>query len=186
MSFELFTAIQRNNFNVVKRLLASGADVNAPDEYGETPLHWATRYGHTALVEVLVANGADVNASDDNGDSPLHWAADNVMPPLSRFSRGPPRRSLLHHPFEASPLPCPMVLDPTKLRAANTNWRPSRFQAKSFVDETFLSYLLSKSLLMRSMSWESLSLSAGVRLGRASKVTAALSSDLNVVLSSLA
>src|SRR5437868_11729831 len=40
-------------------LLAAGADVNARNDLGMTPLHIAQ---HASLVEVLVGHGADVNA----------------------------------------------------------------------------------------------------------------------------
>ncbi len=75
MSSDLFAAIQLNDFDAVKRLIANGADVNASSKIGNTPLHWAAKYGHAAIVEYLVSHGADVNASNRFGYTPLHWAA---------------------------------------------------------------------------------------------------------------
>ncbi len=46
--------------------------VNAKDETGRTPLHWACRGVHVGVVRLLVGLGADVNARDANGVSPLH------------------------------------------------------------------------------------------------------------------
>lgn len=71
------------NTQIAEILLSYGADVNARDLFGTTPLHSAsaTEYGVT-MIPYLVAKGADVNAVDDNGDTPLHHAAllrpDNV------------------------------------------------------------------------------------------------------------
>lgn len=84
----------------VKRLLAGGADVNAKDDDGLTPLHWAAEthciledllrdpretvhctvhcsalVGHVDVAHVLLENGADVNAKHKDGGNPLHWAA---------------------------------------------------------------------------------------------------------------
>eukprot|EP00697_Spironema_sp_BW2_P002458 gnl/Spiro4/13273_TR7049_c0_g1_i2.p1 gnl/Spiro4/13273_TR7049_c0_g1~~gnl/Spiro4/13273_TR7049_c0_g1_i2.p1 ORF type:complete len:145 (+),score=12.05 gnl/Spiro4/13273_TR7049_c0_g1_i2:241-675(+) len=45
-------------------LLERGADPNALDEYGESPLFYACRYGHADLVRALIECGADVNLSN--------------------------------------------------------------------------------------------------------------------------
>ena len=42
---------------------------------GETPLHWAARFGQSQVAELLIAEGADVNAKNVVGQTPLHWAA---------------------------------------------------------------------------------------------------------------
>ena len=50
-------------------------DVNAKNEDGQTPLHFAARRGHTETVKYLVEKGADVNAKNKYGQTPLHYAA---------------------------------------------------------------------------------------------------------------
>ena len=50
--------------------------MNAKNEDGWTPLHWATHKGHREITELLLAKGADVNAKDESGMTPLHYAAD--------------------------------------------------------------------------------------------------------------
>jgi ankyrin repeat protein len=47
---ELIRASARNNLAEVSRLLSVGADVNAKDLDGYTPLHWACRNGHVQVV----------------------------------------------------------------------------------------------------------------------------------------
>ncbi|MHC4592600.1 MAG: ankyrin repeat domain-containing protein, partial [Planctomycetota bacterium] len=59
---------------VVTDLLAAGADVNAADETGTTPLHEAALIGSTDIVEVLLGRGARINARDREGRTPLDRA----------------------------------------------------------------------------------------------------------------
>jgi len=60
---------------VVELLLARGADVNARENSGWTPLLWAANKGHVKLAEMLLARGADVNARANDGTTPLQTAA---------------------------------------------------------------------------------------------------------------
>ncbi len=54
MSPDLFKAVQCQDIYEVKRLLASSADLNARDKYGNTLLHWAARNDRAAIIEILV------------------------------------------------------------------------------------------------------------------------------------
>jgi ankyrin repeat protein len=73
----LLEACEKGNIEAVKQHLAAGADVNAKDDHGQTPLHAAAREGLKEVVELLIAAGADVNAKYDDGEglTPLHFAA---------------------------------------------------------------------------------------------------------------
>ena len=63
------------NIEAVKKTLADGADVNAKDEDGRTPLLHAAYQGNNEIAELLLANGADVNAKNEVDTTPLHHAA---------------------------------------------------------------------------------------------------------------
>jgi len=64
-----------DNTSVIKLLLREGADVNARDNEGWTPLLLAAAGGHTAVAVALLAAGADTRARDNRGWTALHWAA---------------------------------------------------------------------------------------------------------------
>uniref|UniRef100_UPI003D81C575 Designed ankyrin repeat proteins,Ferritin heavy chain, N-terminally processed n=1 Tax=Homo sapiens TaxID=9606 RepID=UPI003D81C575 len=72
---ELLEAARAGQDDEVAVLMARGAEVNAADDVGVTPLHLAAQRGHLAIVSVLLAFGASVNAADLWGQTPLHLAA---------------------------------------------------------------------------------------------------------------
>lgn len=71
----LFRATIEGNTDMVRSLLSSpGANVNATDDRGSTPLLEAARYGHEDICRVLIAAGADVKAKDKDGKTALMLA----------------------------------------------------------------------------------------------------------------
>ncbi|KAJ1471397.1 ankyrin repeat-containing domain protein [Baffinella frigidus] len=60
---------------IVELLLEQGADANAQDIDGVTPLHEVALAGHEVLLQLLLDKGAPISAVDNNGLTPLHWAA---------------------------------------------------------------------------------------------------------------
>ncbi len=59
------------------RLVAAGADPNAPDKDGATPLLRALKEGRADVAADLVGRGADLNRPDYDGATPLHAAIAN-------------------------------------------------------------------------------------------------------------
>jgi len=57
-----------------KLLLRHGADLDAVDNAGNTPLHWAASKGVKEVVRVFLREGADPSALDTNGLRPLDLA----------------------------------------------------------------------------------------------------------------
>jgi ankyrin repeat protein len=55
-------------------LIARGAQVDAQRNDGATALHLAAAYGKTAVVKTLLAQGAGVSARTKDGVTPLHYA----------------------------------------------------------------------------------------------------------------
>jgi len=72
---DIHEAVGRGNIEAVKQHLAAGADVNAKDENGWTPLHYAANIGYKEIAELLIANGADVKMTLMSLMTPLHGAA---------------------------------------------------------------------------------------------------------------
>src|SRR5690606_24297945 len=57
------------------KFVARGADVNAVNKHGETPLHNAVRKNFGNTVKLLLENKAQTNiASTVQDETPLHWA----------------------------------------------------------------------------------------------------------------
>ncbi len=60
-----------------KLLLDNGADVEARNRYGETPLIAAALHAHADIVKLMLKKGANVEDSDDRGETALIAAACN-------------------------------------------------------------------------------------------------------------
>jgi ankyrin repeat protein len=71
----LRSAIDKGDTTVVRSLLAKGANVDATDERGSTPLLLASSLGRADIVHLLLAKGADINMNSNNGETALMKAA---------------------------------------------------------------------------------------------------------------
>ena len=59
---QLLDAARYGRTETVRLLIAQGANVNAKDDDGWTPLHLATKYDRTETARVLIEKGAKENA----------------------------------------------------------------------------------------------------------------------------
>lgn len=68
---------EKATLKMVHRMLSSGAEATAKDEWGFTPLHFAAAFNDDPdVISALVDAGADLGARDKEwGATPLHWAA---------------------------------------------------------------------------------------------------------------
>ncbi|RAO72859.1 uncharacterized protein BHQ10_008871 [Talaromyces amestolkiae] len=67
----LHHAVANNNETIIRQLISHGADINATNNYGRTPLHLAALYVCPEAGEILLDAGANVDALDQWGATPL-------------------------------------------------------------------------------------------------------------------
>lgn len=67
----LLCAVIGQHLDLVRFLIAQGADVNMPNNAGATPLHKAAIGGDCRIVRLLLANAAQVDARNSGGQTPV-------------------------------------------------------------------------------------------------------------------
>jgi hypothetical protein len=77
---DFFALCQNGTLEEVGRAIKSGANVNAKNGYGVTPLMRAVFENDLEIIELLIKKGADVNAQNENGYSVLMAALDHEKP----------------------------------------------------------------------------------------------------------
>ncbi len=78
--------IEASTYEVAKKLLEAGANLNAVDYYGKTALINALKNRHYKKAEKLIELGADVNAADKNGKTGLMYVIENLYYYNSEYS----------------------------------------------------------------------------------------------------
>jgi ankyrin repeat protein len=91
LDLQLLDAATHGKLEVCSDLIVCGADVNAKNKHGLTPLHYASSEGHKDVCGLLLDHGADMIAKDREGLTPLHWAS------LSYYDRKDVCKLLLNH-----------------------------------------------------------------------------------------
>ncbi len=70
-----------------RKMLDAGADVNATDLDGATPLMFAAQRDSVEVVRMLLDAGAEVDAADSKGETALHSAVRNTTPAAAAIMR---------------------------------------------------------------------------------------------------
>ncbi|GAB4243646.1 MAG: hypothetical protein Tsb0034_21560 [Ekhidna sp.] len=73
----LMRAIMNRDEQMFLKLLAGGADPNAPQTEGleATPLMYAAAYNDVGMINALIEAGASIDQVDKNGDPAINWAS---------------------------------------------------------------------------------------------------------------
>jgi ankyrin repeat protein len=98
---DLHSACENGDVEAVTELLGKGADPNARDQFGQTPLHiavdseidgmWQTTHSleclDFAIAKLLVIHGASLTAEDSNGETPIDWVVRYGEEAMAAFER---------------------------------------------------------------------------------------------------
>lgn len=71
-------AVQADNEWLVRGLVDKGVDTDWPNNYGQTPLHFAAAKARTSVIDLLLGGVKDLNLNtwDHRGDTPLNYSVD--------------------------------------------------------------------------------------------------------------
>jgi len=75
---QLLDTSKNGDVNKVKELLDKGADKEAKDKYGWTPLIYASWYGHTEIVKLLLEYGTDIKVYNNVNKTCLDYKCKEV------------------------------------------------------------------------------------------------------------
>ena len=81
----LMWATAERHWDIMRELIAAGADVEARSKIGFTPLLFVTRNGDREAAEILIAAGADVNTAGSDGTHALPLAIVSGHDAFARF-----------------------------------------------------------------------------------------------------
>ena len=84
---KLHRAAAAGDLERARELIREGADLDAFDDIGYTPLHHAAKNQHVALIELLLDAGADINAREEetNSDTAVSVAAADSSPEVVKL-----------------------------------------------------------------------------------------------------
>jgi len=81
---------KKATLEISKMLISKGADVNARDVAGYTPLHWAAQRNRIGLAELLISRGADINLKSKRflfmkGKTPIEYLTNEEHKEMIEF-----------------------------------------------------------------------------------------------------
>ncbi len=85
LSRMLMAAAKLGKAEEAARLLDMGANPNATDDIGWTPLHYTVRNNNPKIAKLLIQHNANPNATDNIGRMPLHYAARDNNPKIAEL-----------------------------------------------------------------------------------------------------
>eukprot|EP01097_Dermamoeba_algensis_P001699 TRINITY_DN1639_c0_g2_i1.p1 TRINITY_DN1639_c0_g2~~TRINITY_DN1639_c0_g2_i1.p1 ORF type:complete len:627 (-),score=145.13 TRINITY_DN1639_c0_g2_i1:215-2095(-) len=71
--------------NILNQMISKGSEMNAANQYGETPLHYGSLRGNKEATIFLLRNRALVNIPNCAQETPLHYAARNGRTDIARL-----------------------------------------------------------------------------------------------------
>ena len=83
----LHMAARRGNLEIAEVLLDCGADIDARDGLGDTPLRRAVNCDKIRVASLLLARGADVHSIGSKGLTPVQAARTTAMKEFLRSRR---------------------------------------------------------------------------------------------------
>lgn len=75
----MMLAAMGDHADVLSWLISEGAEPNAADDFGYTPLMWAATWGAVACARILLSAGADVNRMNDAEEAAIHAIGSGVQ-----------------------------------------------------------------------------------------------------------
>jgi ankyrin repeat protein len=121
---------QVKSIELAEIIIANDVNVNAKDEYGNTPLHMAVDNENYELIDLLIRNSANINLLNKERKAPLHLAMDIGTPDsknntkLAAFLINRGASLKIHHPVGNSNL--------------------LHLSTSLFADKSFIEFLLNK------------------------------------------
>ena len=84
----LLLAALNSHAEVIKLLVAQGAELDGKDKFGNTSLHYASQRGSKDIVKLLISNKANINTKNKGGETPLDIAANKETGDILRNHDG--------------------------------------------------------------------------------------------------
>ena len=82
---ELLIAARYDSPDVIKQLIARGANINSKNKYGDTALIIAAEHKNPDILRLLIDEGADIDSRNNNGDTALIRATQRSNPDTLRL-----------------------------------------------------------------------------------------------------